>query len=111
MKSEEAREKGRIARERLDDVLAKDGREISHAELAGAVRCIVAYRDGLIAARRAGRCTREELDRVNALLSLAHGAEYPLIGFHRHRIEQARDEIARMLADGAASGPTPPRGE
>ncbi len=74
----------------------RNSKDIAFAEIAEAVRCIVAWRNAMIEAYRAGGAGREALDRANALVSLAHGAEYPLVGFHRDRIEQARDEIARL---------------
>lgn len=63
-------------------------------DLAEAVRAIVRLRDRLIAERRDGRPVSSDLDRVNAVLSLTVGGEYPLAGVRRERIEQARQALA-----------------
>ena len=92
-----ADEAARVALDRIDRMLAKESDAISYAEIAEAVRCIVAFRNATIEALRAGSTTQARLDRANALVSLAHGAEYPLVDFHRDRIEQAKAEIAALL--------------
>jgi hypothetical protein len=78
----------------LDAVLTDRAR--SHADLAKAIRCVIALRNSLIEERRAGRDTPECLAEVNALISLAFGAEFPLVGFHRDRIRHTRDGIAGL---------------
>ncbi len=97
MNSKAAREKGQVALVRLNTLLAREPKTIGHPEVTATVQCIIAYRNGLIDAKRQGECTQDELDRANALLSLAHGAEYPLVGFHYDRLKKARDEIMDML--------------
>ena len=93
-----------IARDRLDALLAKESKDITYAEIAEAVKCVIAWRNAIIEAFRAGAASREALDRANALVSLAYGAEYPLVGLHRDRIEQARGEMAQAAAIGEPEG-------
>jgi hypothetical protein len=90
-----------------------------YGDLANAVRCLVRLRDELIAERRRtgraagpaprGSATRgpqtdDRLERVNALLSVVSGGEYPLEGIRRERIEQAREELARLLEPSRGAG-------
>lgn len=73
-----------------------DDKSTSHADLAKAVRCVVALRNCLIEEHRRGHDSPECLASVNSLLSLAFGAEYPLTGFHRNRIEMTRDRLVEL---------------
>ncbi len=78
----------------LDGMLNDDSK--SHRDLAATIRCVVALRNSLIDERRAGRDAPECLAKVNSLLSLGFGAEFPLMGFHRDRIKATRDGIAEL---------------
>ena len=82
----------------LEDALGRPpdqlGREIDQVE-----RELAALRDQLIEnLRRNGQ--RAGLDRVNAVLSLIVGLEYPAAGIQRDLLEQAR-EATRALLDSA----------
>jgi hypothetical protein len=60
-------------------------------------------RDELIAElRTSGR--RTGLDRVNAVLSLVVGLEYPAAGIQRNLIEQARDALQALVDSGDLGG-------
>lgn len=59
---------------------------------------MIALRNQLLKLHRDGSISRARLDEANALVSLAHGAEHPLIGFHLHRLEQARDYANALLS-------------
>jgi hypothetical protein len=92
-------ELARGAETALDRTLRAPSEEAT-AEIAEGVRRLVRLRDELIARRRA----REPepagwLGRTNAILSCVVGAEFPIQGLHRERIEMAlrglRDMIAR----------------
>ncbi|HYH21396.1 MAG TPA: hypothetical protein VD995_22540 [Azospirillum sp.] len=87
----------------LDRILAASPDDTPTAEtynaMAEASRCLVRMRDGLIARRRAGEEVGQRLDHVNAVLSVAFGGEYPLVGVRRKRIEKARD-LLRGLQEG-----------
>ncbi len=70
-------------------------------DMVAAVRCLVRLRDTLINERRAGKGTPEHderLRRVNAVLSMAVGGEFPLVGVRKERIKKARDEVEELLA-------------
>jgi hypothetical protein len=81
-------------------------------DLSQAMRVLVRLRNQLIAERRSsgqragptprggaarGPQTDDRLERVNAILSVVSGGEYPLQGVRRERIEQARDALAQLL--------------
>jgi len=88
---------GAAALAALDHALA-DRPDKIYGDLANAVRALVRLRDELIAERRDGRhAGAARLERVNAILSVVSGGEYPLEGVRRERIEQAREELAGLL--------------
>jgi hypothetical protein len=66
-------------------------------DLADVVRALVQLRDHLIAKQEGANI--ERLERCNAVLSLVIGAEYPLEGVRRDRIQQARDQLTSLLQD------------
>src|SRR3546814_15866181 len=70
----------------LDEVIAA-GPQVAHEDVASAVRCVAALRNHMLAEVRNGGVSRTGLNRANALLSLAFGAQAPLIGFHPNRIQ------------------------
>ncbi len=80
----------------LKQMLEEDRR--SHADLARAIRCVITVRNRLIEDRRSGLDVDHELNQVNSLLSLGHGAEFPLVGFHRDRIEKVCRGIGNLLS-------------
>jgi hypothetical protein len=83
----------------LDRAL-RDSPDLVYDDLANAVRHVVKLRDGLIAARRRGDGTvdrlAKQLGRVNTILSQMVGAEYPLDGIRRERIEKLRDQLTAL---------------
>ncbi len=91
------RAEAEAAAERLDAALAA-GPDVRHEDLAAAVAAIAALRNGIAARARAGGADRDLLDRANALLSLAYGAEAPLAGLHLERAERARDGLRSLMA-------------
>lgn len=82
----------------LDHAL-EDRPDRIYDDLSHAVRCLVRLRDELIALRRRdGKASGDDrLERLNAVLSVVSGGEYPLEGVRRERIEKAREELARLL--------------
>lgn len=69
-------------------------------EVSKAVRCLVPLRNQLIEEKRAGTDStlpQAFLDRVNGILSVAAGIEYPLGGLHRGRLEKVRDSLVQLL--------------
>lgn len=73
------------------------GEAVTHAEIRVATQAIVALRDRCIERYRAGALDREVLERANALVSLSYGAEFPLSGLHRDRLEKTRDALRALL--------------
>jgi hypothetical protein len=90
---------GAAALAALDHALA-DRPDKIYGDLANAVRALVRLRDALIIERRRDgpHAVGDRLERVNAILSVVSGGEYPLEGVRRERLEQARGELARLLA-------------
>lgn len=80
----------------LDKVIAK-GPKVPHQDVSSAVNCVVSFRNRAIDMARQGTASRDCVDRANALVSLAYGADFPLIGFHLHRLEQTRDGMKALL--------------
>ncbi len=91
-------EAGAAALAALDRAL-DDRPDKIYDDLSQAVRALVRLRDELIAEhRRDGRRADDDrLERVNAILSVVSGGEYPLQGIRRERIEQAREKLAGLL--------------
>jgi hypothetical protein len=77
----------------VDRALREDV-QLVYDDLAEAMRHIVRLRDGLIADARSGEPVGDRLTRVNAILSQIVGAEYPLEGVRRERIEKVREQLA-----------------
>jgi hypothetical protein len=90
-----------LCREALDalDRATGDRPDNVYDDLVEATRCLVRLRDELIERRRKGEDVRDALDRANAVLSVATGAEYPLGGVRRERIKKARDALESLLHD------------
>lgn len=74
--------------------------QVTHQNIADAVRRLVALRDGLLERSSTDDVRRTSLGPVNALLSLAHGAEHLLIGLHRRRMLRVRDGLKALLQSG-----------
>lgn len=102
---EEMQRLARTGAERLDSLLAR-APDIPHAEIREAVDCVTAFRNRAIEKHRGGAVSRACLDRANALVSLAFGAEFPLSGLHLRRIEGVRDGLRDLLRDGSEA-PSP----
>jgi hypothetical protein len=95
MNAPHLREAAEAVRARVDAVCSDPAPE--HEEIAAAVRSVVELRNRCIAECRAGRLSRERLERANAALSLAFGAEFPLMGLRLKRLARARDAIGSMF--------------
>jgi hypothetical protein len=109
--SEGARQSAAAAIAALDAAI-ETGPQASHEQIAAAFQAVLELRDRVIDEARRGTATTGCRDRVNTLASLAYGGEFPLSGFHAHRLEQAREALAALLADAAdgqaTSRPTAP---
>lgn len=91
-----SREQAQSAIEAFEAAIGQ-GSKVKHEQIAEAVRRLIALRNQLRERTRAGEIDAVPLRQVNALVSLAHGAEHPLIGVHLHRMEQARDGLRTLV--------------
>lgn len=86
---------GRDALGILDRMVAE--RPADHFQpMSEAVRKLIEMRNGLIAHHRAdggGKPPEGSLSDLNAMISVAIGAQYPIVGIKRERIEQTRDAL------------------
>jgi hypothetical protein len=82
--------------DRIDQAMSASG-DIGHEEVAAAVRDVICVRDTVLRAVRSSELPADRLQEINAIVSLAFGTAFPLIGVHLHRFEQARDAL-RSLA-------------
>ncbi|HRO60424.1 MAG TPA: hypothetical protein PK177_14865 [Burkholderiaceae bacterium] len=97
---------GRASLDAFEHAIEK-AQDLEHEDLARAVRHLVDLRDALICSRRQGWPfgAQQHLDCVNALMSLASSAEFPMAGVRWRRLCSLRDalkdlidEFERMLA-------------
>lgn len=93
---QESRQQAQAALEAFETAI-EQGPRVRHEQIAAAVRRLIALRNHLLERSRAGDSDGALLSRVNSLLSLAYGAEHPLIGVHLHRMEQTRDHLHALL--------------
>ena len=98
-----SRQQAQSAIEAFDAAISQ-GSKVRHEQIAEAVRRLIALRNQLLDRTRAGDIEGVPLKQVNALVSLAHGAEHPLIGVHLHRMEQARDGLRTLVTRTTAEG-------
>jgi hypothetical protein len=96
MMDADMRQHARDAVARIGHLLER-GANVEHAEVQAAVNAVVAFRNRAIDRHCADATSTDLLDRANALVSLAYGAEFPLSGLHRRRFEQTRAGMQRML--------------
>lgn len=91
---------GDVALERLDEALAHQPEKDKH-DFAVAMESLCVLRDALIRRRRAGNTDMLQhcLDRLNSVISVVVGSEYPLPGIRWDRVKQARDVLADLVAD------------
>ena len=88
----------------LDGLLARPAEDLPpdqvYNTLVEASRCLVKLRDRLIARQRSGETgVAAALEHVNTALSVTYGAEFPLVGIRRKRVESTRDQLRTLLED------------
>lgn len=81
--------------------LDHDDIDLVKQQLNVALMQLIAMRDALIAARRAGGPCDEWLSRTNAIISVLFGTEYPLAGLKQQRVTETREALERLLAEKA----------
>lgn len=79
----------------VEHALREDAQHV-YDDLADAMRHVVRLRDGLIMKARRGEVGGDCLARVNAILSQIVGAEYPLEGIRRKRVENVREQLVSL---------------
>ena len=94
---------------RLQHVLDR-GPEVQHDEIQSAAKAVISFRNRAIEKCREGTVSDACLDRANALVSLAYGAEFPLSGLHFHRIAQTCEGMSQLLAAHASEPDVDPDG-
>jgi hypothetical protein len=94
------RESAQSAFDAIDRVLADAPQSVQPICLA-LTHSLVRLRDALIAEQRANRAVSAQLMHTNALLSLVFSIQYPLEGVHSEKLKQARDTLARVIAEAA----------
>ena len=100
----------RQAIEKLDAAIRLHARELE-TEVDQIQRDVVRLRDGVIERLRktdrspvSSRC-HTGLDGINSALSLIVGVEYPITSIQRSALEQARDQLKKILAEDSLSMP------
>ena len=92
----------------LQDALGRPAAQLSD-EVDRVEQQLARLRDRLIldlrrAPAAAAQADRTALDRVNSVLSLVVGVEYPAAGIQRNLLEQARDALSDLVHSGALAG-------
>lgn len=93
-----AQDLARAAMGRIETALA-GGPDVDHQMVSEAVRSVVTLRNHIIELAKIGNVEPDLLSQINSIVSLAFGSEYPLMGIHRHRIEQTRDALRKFVCD------------
>jgi len=93
-------EAAREALAAIDEALSHRPKQTGH-DFSAASRCLTALREHLIAEVRA-RSTpeaRERLARLNAVISVIYGGQFPIGAVPWEKVQQARDALARLLGE------------
>lgn len=79
-------------------------------EFSRAVRALTAFRrhcaDRYRAGGAAGSGSASQLERINGLISIMAGIEYPLAGIHWPRVRQVREELRKMAGSPTSGDPS-----
>lgn len=94
------RELAEKAMKAIDKVVADKPERNGH-DFSAAVCCLTELRERLLLQRQASpsRETRDRIARLNVVLSVIVGGEYPIGGVPWSHVESARDAFAQLLAD------------
>lgn len=93
-------EAARCAMAALNEALSHRPVKTGH-DFSAAQRCLTALRDSVIMHHREQPSaeSRERLARLNAVISVVYGGQFPIGAVPWDSIEQARDALARLLAE------------
>jgi hypothetical protein len=92
---------GKVALDALDVVLAKKPRKDDHC-LSVATECLCAFRNHVIDRHRtdgADDRTREQLARLNSVLSVVLAGHFPLGDVPWHELERARVWLDQLVTE------------
>jgi hypothetical protein len=92
---------GRIALDAIDDVVAQKPHK-DDARLSAASKCLCVFRDHVIDAHRGQDrtgATCEPLARLNSVLSVVLGCQFPLADVPWQELERARGWLADLVAE------------
>jgi len=87
------------ALETLDRMLDEKPEQY-HEEVVAVLRCLVAIRNHLIEQRRKQGPLpdlEEQLDHVNAVVSVMTSGSFPIVGLNHERLKHARDLMASLM--------------
>lgn len=95
---------GQAALAAIDDALAKQPDPSTH-DFAQAVEALTVLREELIRRYRAAPGLRGCLDRLNSVISVVVGSEYPLPSVRWDRVAKARDVLAEVVKEAMGTRP------
>lgn len=84
--------------EALDEVLVERPEKV-YQEIDDATRCLVMVRNCLISQKRKGVAVEGTLAKVNSLMSMLVGGEYPLVGVRKERVVAVREGLRGVNAE------------
>lgn len=89
----------------LDDALSHRPRQTGH-DFSAATRCLAVLRDQVITEmrRRPTPAIRDHLYRLNGVISVVYGGQFPIGAVPWDYVQQARDRFARLLGDMGLAG-------
>lgn len=93
----------------LDKIVAEKPEKNGH-DFSEAVRCLTAFREALIAERRAAdvpSAPHERLARLNAVISAVVGGHFPIGAVPWKSVEAARGSFGELLAEMGLRGSGP----
>lgn len=84
----------------LDHALSNRPKQTGH-DFSAATRCLTALREHVIVDMRGhpAAATRDHLARLNAVISVVYGGQFPIGAVPWDHVQQARDTFVRLLRD------------
>ncbi len=101
--SAEAERRALAARKALDamnEALAHRPKQTGH-DFSAASRCLTALREQMVTELRERPTPelRQRLERLNSVISVVYGGQFPIGAVPWEHVEQARDAFVRLLGD------------
>lgn len=84
----------------IDEALSHRPRQTGH-DFSAATRCLTALREQVIAELRRNPTAerRDQLQRLNAVISVVYGGQFPIGAVPWDQVQQARDALVRLLGE------------